>query len=425
VTTMPRTLFVFRDLPRPVVSMQRTLAGEEALSGTNSSGLLVAEGLARRGHEIAVVTLDGRELTEARFARMNSLEDAARWVGGGRVVWVYYGNDEILEQLNAAGLKPVVWSHIHVSRLNRDWLEAGQIHSVLTVSDTARVSLLRSATHSRTGRVYNPLAPVFDHSEGSHPSADRFTSKRVVFCGHPSISKGAHRLLAMWSHVKEAEPAAVLHLAGTRKLYGDAQVTGALGVFHPEFEKRYVQPLVAKFGSLDAAGIQPSGLLSPRDLCTLYEGAQLGVVNPNWFEYTETFCCAAVEMLATGLPVFGVARGALPETIGPSGGVFLSCEQNPKDQARDFLAFLRRGTALEALGLKGASYVRREYGWSVIVERWEEILRAAQNIERATGRWRGPVDLRYWIERSAGRLGAGRLLDLRQPRRAVSRAIDF
>jgi glycosyltransferase involved in cell wall biosynthesis len=421
VIPIPRTLFVFRSLPRPAVSVAGVLAGSEALSGTDGSGVLVAEGLARRGHEVACVVLDGRTLSDATFATAPTLADAASWVGNGRIVWVYQGDDVILDRLNEVGLTPSVWAHIHVSQTNRHWLETGRIRDLFTVSDTARIGLLRSRAHGRSGRMYNPLAPAFEASSAASCVPDRFARRRVVFSGHPSTTKGAHRLMRIWAHVRAIDSTATLHLAGTGRLYGDGRPLGPHGISHPDFEAKYVAPLVAKFGSLDAAGVHPCGLLNPQELRALYEQSSLGVVNPNWGDYTETFCCAAVEMLATGLPVFSVARGALPETVGPSGGVHLSNQEEPEREAEELLALLGDTQRLRELGEAGAEYVRREYGLPVTVERWERMLGSPSNIESLIDSWRGPCTTRYWIERTTGMLGLGRLLDwVRDATRAPS-----
>lgn len=347
---------------------------------------------------------------------MHSLADAARWVGSGRPVWVYQGDDAILDRLNSEGLKPSVWAHVHPSRANREWLETGRIRDLFTVSDTARISLLRSPSHAFVGRVYNPLSTVFEASDAGFTTCalQRYRRKRVVFSGHPSRTKGVHRLLRMWSHVREADSSAVLQLAGTGKLYGDSRPLGPHGISHPDFESQHVTPLITKFGSLEAAGVQPCGLLSPRELRKLYEQSSIGIVNLNWGEYTETFCCVAVEMLATGLPVFSVARGALPETIGSSNGAYLSRQESARREAGELVSLLQDDQLLEALGSSGAAYVRKEYSWTRILEGWEELLSAPAEIEALVTKWRGPRTLRYWVERSTGRLGVGWLLNWAQ-----------
>lgn len=405
-----RCLFVIRDLPRPVVSSAAFVLGEEALSGTHTSGLLVAEGLARRGVEVGLCIVHGQTVADSAVRRFQTLEAATDWIDGGLVIWLSYGDNSIMDQLSAAGLKPVLWTEIPVSKSNREWLEIGRIQGIVAVSDTCRVPMLRSSKHDRVGRIYNPLAPLFSNSV-AHP-ADRFERRVVVYAGAAGTTKGLHRLLEMWKFAHRADPAAKLVLAGTGKLYGDERELGPFGIASPEFESRYVAPLAAEFGSLAGAELEVAGLLSPRELRDVYAAASLGVVNMNWSEYTETFCCAAVEMLATGLPVFSVARAALPETIGLSGGAVLTEMECPEQAAREFNALLANPTRLSKLGLAGQKYVRREYDVQRIVDAWERLLHHGDDIESLCGSWRGPKTPQYLAELIAGRLRAPWLIDV-------------
>jgi hypothetical protein len=405
-----RCLFVIRDLPRPVVSAGAVVRGEEALSGTHTSGLLVAEGLARRGHEIGICIVHGQAVVDSAVRGFPTLESAADWIDGGFVIWLSYGDDSILDRLSAVGLKPVVWTQISVSWSNRAWLESGRILGIVTVSDTSRVSMLRSTRHERVGRIYNPLAPVFANSVAQ--PADRFERRVVVYAGAAGPTKGLHRLLEMWMFAHRTDPTARLVLAGTGRLYGSERELGPFGIASPDFESRYVAPLAAEFGSLTGAGIEPVGLLSPRKLRDVYAGASLGVVNMNWSEYTETFCCAAVEMLATGLPVFSVARAALPETIGFSGGAVLTHQIHPEKAAREFNVLLADPARLANLGSAGQKYVRSAYGVEHIVDAWEQLLRHGAAIESMCGSWRGPKSPQYFVELIAGRLRAPWLIDV-------------
>lgn len=415
-TTEMRCLFVLRDLPRPKVSIAGMWSGEEALSGTHSSALLIADGLARRGYQVGICVLHGQEVIDSLLQTFPSLEAAAHWVQGGITIWVNYGDDPILQRLTAAGLKPMIWVHISVSPTNRAWLESGRVAGIITVSDTARMSMLRSHRRGRMGRIYNPLLPAFRAADS--PDPDRYERRLVVFTGAAGVTKGLHRLLEMWRYVREVDSVARLVVVGTGRLYGSQRKLGAFGLATPEFEDRYVAPLVERFGSLTAAGIELAGLLGPQALQQLYSSASLGVVNMNRGEYTETFCCAAVEMLATGLPVFSVARGALPETIGLTGGACLTAHKDPQLAAREFAALLADSKRLQQMGVDGARSVRELYGWEHIVGEWERLLGQYGNldkcarIDKLSGRWRGPRSLRYWAELSSGRLNMPWLLDL-------------
>jgi glycosyltransferase involved in cell wall biosynthesis len=415
-----RCLFVIRDLPRPVVSGKALIRAEEALSGTHASGLLVAEGLARRGHEIGICIVHGQRLLDSAVRGFPSLEAAVSWVEGGRVVWLSYGDDSVMSRLSALRLQPLIWTQLPVSWSEREWLESGQVVGIVVVSDTARVPLLRSARHGRVGRIYNPLPPLF--ADATTEPADRFRRRVVVYAGAAGPTKGLHRLLEMWRHVRKAEPGVILRIAGTGRLYGSQRELGAFGIASPEFESRYVAPLAAEFGSLAAAGVELVGLLSPRELRDLYGGASLGIVNMNWHEYTETFCCAATEMLATGLPVFSVARGALPETVGLSGGAVLTRHESAAGAAEELTELIVDPERLARLGAAGQAYVRAAYRWDMIIDEWEQLLHHAADIETLCGPWRGPRSARYYLELAAGRLRAPWLLDLpAATRRALKR----
>jgi glycosyltransferase involved in cell wall biosynthesis len=401
---------VIRDLPRPVVSADAVLLGDEALSGTHTSGLLVAEGLARRGNEVGICIVHGQAVVDSALHGFPTLEAAAHWIEDGLVIWLSYGDDSILDLLSALSLEPVVWTQIPVSWSNRAWLESGRIVGIVTASDSSRVSMLRSNKHERVGRIYNPLAPFFANSGAQPPG--RFDRRVVVYAGAAGPTKGLHRLLEMWTFAHRADPTAKLVLAGTGRLYDNQRELGPFGIASPDFESRYVAPLAAEFGSLTGAGIELAGLLSPRELLDVYSGASLGVVNMNWSEYTETFCCAAVEMLATGLPVFSVARAALPETVGLSGGAVLTRQESLELAAREFNALLADPTRLAKLGSTGQKYVRSAYEVERIVDAWEQLLRYNADIETLCGRWRGPKTPRYFVELIAGRLSAPWLVDL-------------
>lgn len=406
---MKRVLFILRDLPRSPLSIENLFGGREALSGTHLSTLLVAEGLARRGWEVGMLIVKGGQLTATGMKNFDSVEQAAAWTANAQVIWSYYGDDAIADRLSEAGLRPILWSHIHVPGVVREWLRSGKIAGLLTVSDTARLTLLRSKTHTRIGRIYNCLAPIFE--EPATPVTDRHAAGAIVFAGYLNVSKGAHRLLQLWSHVRRLEPAAKLLLAGSERLYGSSRPVGPSGLASPDFEAQYLAPIVKEFGSLERAGIHPAGLLTPVALRDLYLQCRLGIVNPNWRDYTETFCCSATEMLATGLPVFSVARGALPESIGLTGGAWLTQHEDLRQAASELVMLIRDEARLKRMGSTGAEFVRRHYGLPQVVTAWERALSDPAKLEFHTGAWRGPKTSRYRIEKWAGKLGLESLLN--------------
>ena len=418
-----KVLFAIPSLPQDTVSVGAFRKGSVPVSGSVGSFLLVADALARNGHSVGVWVRSGQKLVDAPLECYGSLEAALsnRW---DRVVLASWDDEATLAALTRAGVAPLMWTHVDVSRTTLLQLEAGLLDGMVVVSDAARVTLLHSSHRGRIGRVYNALNPLF---VAPAAAPDRYHSRTVVFAGYFGYSKGAHLVLTMWPEVRRRIENARLVIAGSAKLYSGNAKIGPLGLALPEFEERYLNPIIAEFGNLENAGITVSGLLTPRQLRDLYSSSALGFVNFNWRMSTETFCCVGVEMLACQLPVFSFAAGALPETIGRTGGAVL-CTKPDLQAAADVAArLLGDPDWLERLGRAGREYVVREYDVDKITGLWGELLRADSSaLARLAGAWRGSRTVRYWLERAVGALGSGvryrALLDGLREGRARARA---
>lgn len=409
---LPNLLFVLPGLPRSEISVRGIVEGREAVSGSHSSFLLVADGLAGRGHRVGVWPGSSSTVTDTAARVFGDLREALEWAGPAPVVvWCSWGDARTLRLLHAAGQRPLMWLQVDIERTFRQWLEQGWIVGIIAVSDLTRLTSLRSAAHRRLGRAYNPLNPFY--AEQLENGVARYHSERVVFAGYLGESKGAHRLLQMWPCVLKQLPGATLTIAGSGRLYGQDRHLGPFGVAEPEFERRYLQPLADRFGSLEAAGLRLAGLLAPVDLRELYQGAALGLVNLNWEGSTETFCCTAVEMLAVRTPVLSFARGGLPETIGRSGGAVLLRNSDLQAAAAEIVCLLQDPHRLAALGETGRGYVQNRYRLEDIVNHWAHLLSGSvDDLSRRTGDWGYDRTARYWIERVCGLLGSGKALDM-------------
>src|SRR4051812_16272334 len=119
---LPRVLFFLSSLPRECVSVRGIREGSVAISGTHGSCLLVADGLAGRGHEVGVVVQGGQKLVESAVQVFDDLPKALRWTGtGGRVVWCSWGDVDFLPMLRAAGAQPWMWIHTGAIPLYLRW----------------------------------------------------------------------------------------------------------------------------------------------------------------------------------------------------------------------------------------------------------------------------------------------------------------
>jgi hypothetical protein len=408
MTTLPRVLFAISELPTNPLSVKDIRAGMVAVSGAISCSLLVIDGLARRGHRVGFVVLRGPAEVDISATTFTSLEEALSWVGPGWVIKVSWGDESALEQLLLAGCCPLIWTHVHLSTRYIEALSRGQISGILFVSDLARLPHLHRRAYRKLGRVHNPLNPAFKRAEAV-ASESRHGAKRVVFTGHVGEVKGAHRLFQMWPKVRQRVPAAKLLVCGSNQLYGCRRVLGKYGVAEPEFETKYLAPLERQSGSLEASGLELTGLMTPAQLRDLYPGMSLGVVNCNWNGSTETFCCSAVEMLATGLPVFSFARGALPETIGRSGGAVLATRADLDVATKQIAHLLTTPDRLLALSKMGRAYVESAYDLDSILNHWERLLSDSPEHLYENTPWDYHRSRRYYLKRTVGRLGLERL----------------
>ncbi|MCW2816471.1 MAG: glycosyl transferase family 1 [Nocardioides sp.] len=80
-----------------------------------------------------------------------------------------------------------------------------------------------------------------------------------------------------------------------------------------DYYRREVEP---RLGS----GIEYRGHLDHRELAHLLRAASVAVVTPAW---DEPYGLVASEAMASGTPVAGYARGALPEVVGTEAGVLV------------------------------------------------------------------------------------------------------
>jgi len=81
----------------------------------------------------------------------------------------------------------------------------------------------------------------------------------------------------------------------------------------------------------------------------------------------ETFGLAAVEALASGVPVLSSDVGAVRELVEASGAGLANREPHPAAMAESVLQLL--GMDLNELGVLGRRYAERHHGWSLVFDR--------------------------------------------------------
>jgi alpha-1,6-mannosyltransferase len=88
----------------------------------------------------------------------------------------------------------------------------------------------------------------------------------------------------------------------------------------------------------------------------------------------ETFGLAALEALASGVPVLSADRGGVAETVSLSGAGRLYASGDPAHLAETAVRLL--GEDLPALGRLGRRYAEERHGWDAVFDRLFQVYRS-------------------------------------------------
>ena len=125
-------------------------------------------------------------------------------------------------------------------------------------------------------------------------------SKKIVYIGALFPNKGCHNLIKIWSLVNRMDPSLELIVIGGSSVYGSKIKKGSIGVTDRAYElliNWYLQKVD------DKKSVRFVGSKNWNEILELISDARVGVVNPSYFRFDETFCMSAVEMQAGGLPI--------------------------------------------------------------------------------------------------------------------------
>jgi len=240
--------------------------------------------------------------------------------------------------------------------------------------------------HSRLARcavvLPNPVAvPPAQRSPRSLELAT--AAMDVAYVGALTPFKGFDRLARQWPAIARACPEARLQVFGGADLYGKPATSGALTPY-----ERHCRQLLERGGFVDrvifegSCGLERYGAL---------EHVAIGVVNPSGCD--ETFCLAAAEFSACGIPVLAPRRNALIHTVQDQRtGVLVDSEQQ---LAAEAIALLQNPTRAWVLGTEGQRYVQQAFGTEAVQGAW---LQLAQELAEGDAPQLVPVSTPWWHE---------------------------
>lgn len=217
---------------------------------------------------------------------------------------------------------------------------AGQMTAIFTMSEYARQSFIADY-HVPPERVFNIGGGInLTDFPAANPHKD-YTAPRILFIGTEFVRKGGPQLLEAFRIVRDALPAAELHIAGPAKLKDPPSGV----VFHGHLSKA-----------------DPG---EKRALESLFQDSTLFVL-PSLY---EPFGIAPLEAMLYQLPCLVTDAWALSETVTPGFNGDLVPKGSVEGLAAKLLQLLSNSEGLAIMGRQGRDLVLRQYTWSAVVDR--------------------------------------------------------
>jgi len=205
----------------------------------------------------------------------------------------------------------------------------------------------------------------------------------LAYVGALTPFKGFDRLARQWAVIARACPEARLRVFGGADLYGARADSRDLTPF-----ERHCHQLLQQGGYGDrvvfegSCGLERYGVL---------DQVAVGVVNPSGRD--ETFCLAAAEFSACGIPVLAPRRNALVQTVRDQRtGVLVGSDRQLADEA---IALCRDPQRAWRLGAEGQRYVEQAFGPDAVRQAWLEVASSLAT-QRLPPPW--PVSTPWWHE---------------------------
>ena len=396
-----------------------TLASK-SLGGSETAGIYMARGLARRGHTATIFCNTPQAGKDADGLIWMPLPAAQQALATNpHDVCIVQRWTDTYRQPVSARLK-YLWCHdLAMGR------QAPMVHGVawnfdkiMTVSryhgDQYKQAYCWPESHLYVTRNGIDVDAV----RAAKKSAGPRRPKTLMYASRPERGLDVF-LERIFPKILEKEPDTVLWLAGyDNKADQLAQFYGK------------IDALIAQFGK----AVEFKGFLPKEKLYELYWQATAYVYptpSPIMADFREVSCISAMEAQVCGLPFISTRTGALPETLAEGAGVLI--DKDPITQASEYdaafteavLSVVNRGGAWEAMSEKGKAQIGK-LSWEPVAREWEEeffsefekrtankitlarhfirtsdIVAAKEAIGQA-GNINGAIDVRDWIDENYG-----------------------
>ncbi len=403
MSAVRRTFIFFHHEAFGPISLSALHAGK-ALFGGGVARLRLLFTLADRGHDVFLVgNVETGEFGGVKAVSGAGPEFLAALAEEKPGILVF--NNPPSEELWRAfstrrwpGIRTVIWAGNHFEQQWVDRLARRDIDRIVCVS----------RWHRDCYRIQNGFARI----EFSYSGIDKdLLSRRgsvepdtVLSLSVPRRTKGFDLLLAAWRLVRTSNPRARLIVSGAARMHAPEAAVGSTGILDADIESEFPDIFAGGPPSIEAAGIRLMGARPLTEVHDQLSRAAVAVVNPSHWS-PETYCRAAVEAQAAGVPVVGALCGSLPEVVANERTGILCRDQSPESVAAAIVRLLDDPQLARTMGQSGPAWANWLADYDLIAPDWEGIAARAESDSPAPSEPR-PLEDRLRV------LGYGRLRSL-------------
>lgn len=228
--------------------------------------------------------------------------------------------DAVYKEMAESGLKFIVWMHNKLTWNEIRLLDRfDAVRRIVCVGREMYDYYLDDPVIGKMDVVSNMFVP---------PSEDMMRGNDyplwVTYTGSLTYDKNFHLLAAVWKNIVKEVPDAQLHVIGSGRLYDPDSKMGNYGIAESEYEAMFMPALCDDNGKI-LSSVVFHGILG-EEKYEIYRQSAVGVLNPM---ATETFCLAAIEKEACGVPVISRRKNGLLDTVqdGKTGILYRKIEQ--------------------------------------------------------------------------------------------------
>ncbi|GAB2531009.1 glycosyltransferase family 4 protein [Rufibacter soli] len=303
-------------------------------SGTVSTLLWVAKGLAELGHDVHVLSFsEDIVVNGVKFVSVNSQSGAISYLENLPNIDAFIaiaGAGQIFEEYNCNARIRIYWLHVLGMWNNTLFLKAlkeSRLDKIVCVSAFHLSYLLfglekhalyryKMSLINKLSYIYNPinLNYISKFRKGVERNRTEGHGSKFIICfaGMLASYKGFHHVVRVFFKFNKLYPNSELRVFGSSELYGITETVGRSGYVEKEFEEEFLSPYLFPDGKNIHPDIKFFGTLARKELYSEMAGSSVLVTG---LDGGETFCVTVAEAQALGVPVVTRQRGGQSELI--------------------------------------------------------------------------------------------------------------